>query len=68
MQNFTAVDETGIGWSVYIKIILFVFTLVSFLIIGHSFGYKEGQIDALNGKQMFEMQVRQDTLYIPKPQ
>ena len=64
MQNFTAVDEKQVRFF----FILVIIAAVSFLIIGYEWGYERGQIDALNGKQTFEMQVRPDTLYIQKPE
>lgn len=67
MQNFIAVDETPL-LILIIVIIVFAITAISFLEIGREAGYREGQLDALNGEQMFEMQVQTDTLYIQKPQ
>ena len=67
MQNFTAADKP-IWFAIILAAIAVSLTALSFLHIGYGGGYERGQLDALNGKQTFEMQVRPDTLYIQKPE
>lgn len=63
------------GWQILIVIIVLVgFTALIVFIMSASFsmgqihGYKQGQIDALNGKWEYEQVVQPDTLYIKKPE
>ena len=54
MQTFTAADKP-IWFATILVAIGVSLTAVSFLILGYEWGYERGQIDALNGKQTFEM-------------
>jgi hypothetical protein len=72
MQNSTEKvypfrDSTTLLY-VLIVFVTILMASLGFISVGYDWGYREGQLDALNGKQMFEMQVQPDTLYIQKPQ
>jgi hypothetical protein len=58
---------TKIGLTLYgvLVAIVLVATIAEIL---HQKGYKQGQIDCINGNVKFESEIRIDTLYIQKPE
>lgn len=70
MQNSTEKvypfrEGTTLLFVLNVSAVLLIVWLIS---VAYDWGYREGQLDALNGEQMFEMQVKPDTLYIQPPQ
>ena len=52
------------GWEIlYIVLIFITYTIFIMEFVVHDKTYKDGQIDALNDKWKYEMQIKQDTTY-----
>jgi hypothetical protein len=61
--NFVLLLAIGLVYTVYLLYIIIQLREHSIKL-----GYKQGQIDALNGKWKYEQVVQPDTLYINKPE